>query len=767
VTQRARAAGGLAILLVGASAPLLAADNPAEVFELPSVQVVGTTPLPGLGVPLADVPGNVQLYGNRALDLQRPPSLTQFLDRNANSVAATSGQGNPFQQALTFRGFAASPLLGTPQGVSVFQDGVRINEAFGDVVNWDLLAPKAVSSIQLIPGSVPAFGLNTLGGALAIYTKSGAQYPGANVEVSGGSFGRIEVQAEAGGAHGDVDAYATARYLNDQGWADHNPSRLAQFFGKVGYQDATTDVDVSVTLADNTLQGAQTLPLSMLGNPKQAYTFPDTNENRVAFVAAKGSRFVDPTLLVGGNAYVRQYRNKNVSSNVNDDYGTPGDDGATQVNEAFNDRSTIDQRSWGAGVQVTKTLKTGAVAHQLVAGMTGDFGRTRFTQAAQTANFTADRGTVATGPYATDTDVDLANDYYGLYAADTIALAPQWTLTLAGRFNRARISIADRTGNDPALDGTHTYSRFSPAIGINWNPTPTLTAYAGYNEGMRAPTPIELTCADPSAPCKLPNQFLADPPLDMVVSKTFETGARGKVGGVATWSAALYRTDLDNDIQFIASGSGATNAGYFQNVGRTRRQGIELATDVRLGEWTLVARYSYLDATFRSSFAAASPNNSSADASGAIVVQPGDRIPAVPRNSLKLRAEYTPVARFTLGVDGVYASSQYALGDENNEDRNGRLPSYVVFNLDARYDLAPAWQVFANVSNLFDRRYQTVALLGANAFTGPGNTFGPSQGIAPAAEQFRASAAPRGAWIGVRYAFDVAPPPAAGNAAPR
>jgi outer membrane receptor protein involved in Fe transport len=651
--------------------------------------------------------------------------------------------------------------------VSVFQDGVRINEAFGDVVNWDLLAPKAISSIQLIPGSVPAFGLNTLGGALAIYTKSGAQYPGANVEVSGGSFGRVEVQAEAGGAHGDVDAYATGRYLNDRGWADHNPSRLAQFFGKVGYQDASTDVDVSVTLADNTLQGAQTLPLSMLGNPKQAYTYPDINENRVAFVAAKGSRFVDPTLLIGGNAYVRQYRNSNVSSNVNDGYGTPGDDGPLQVNEAFIDRSTVDQRSWGAGLQITKTLDTGTVAHQLVAGVTGDFGRTRYTLDAQTADFTADRGTVATGPYVTDTDVDLANDYYGVYVADTITLAPQWTLTLAGRFNRAKISIADRTGDDPALDGTHTFSRFSPAIGINWNPVPTLTAYAGYNEGMRAPTPIELTCADPTAPCKLPNQFLADPPLDMVVSKTFETGARGKWGSTTSWSAALYRTDLDNDIQFIASGSGATNAGYFQNVGRTRRQGIELAATTYVGPWSFVARYSYLDATFRSSFAAASPNNSSADASGAIVVQPGDRIPAVPRDSLKLRAEYAPVERFALGVDGVYASSQYALGDENNEDRNGRLPSYVVFNLNARYDITPALQIFANVSNLFDRRYQTVALLGANAFTGPGNSFGPSQGIAAEAEQFRASAAPRGAWIGIRYAFDVRPTAASAEPAPR
>ncbi|TMH16775.1 MAG: Plug domain-containing protein, partial [Betaproteobacteria bacterium] len=170
------------------------ADNPAEVFELPRVEVIGTTPLPGLGTALSDVPANVQVFGNRDFARQRPLDLTGFLDRNANSVGVGSGQGNPYQRDLNFRGFAASPLLGTPQGISVFQDGVRINEAFGDVVNWDLLPRSAISTIQLIPGSNPVFGLNTLGGALSVYTKSGAQYPGAAVELSTGSFGRRGAQ---------------------------------------------------------------------------------------------------------------------------------------------------------------------------------------------------------------------------------------------------------------------------------------------------------------------------------------------------------------------------------------------------------------------------------------------------------------------------------------------------------------------------------------------------------------------------------------------
>src|SRR5207244_12653910 len=162
----------------------------------PTVTVIGTTPLPGLGTPAKDVPANVQVFGARDLARQRPLDLTDFLDRNANSVGTGSGQGNAYQRDLSFRGFVASPLLGTPQGVSVFQDGVRINEAFGDVVNWDLLPPSAIESLQLIPGSNPVFGLNTLGGALAVYTKSGTRDPGVSIAADAGSFGRRTAEFE-------------------------------------------------------------------------------------------------------------------------------------------------------------------------------------------------------------------------------------------------------------------------------------------------------------------------------------------------------------------------------------------------------------------------------------------------------------------------------------------------------------------------------------------------------------------------------------------
>jgi iron complex outermembrane receptor protein len=511
---------------------------------------------------------------------------------------------------------------------------------------------------------------------------------------------------------------------------------------------------VSLTLADNTLQGTQTLPQPWLDTPTQAYTYPDINENRLVFVTTKGSRFLNESTLLGGNAYYRHYRNDNTSSNVNNDYGTL--DPVTnmpQTNEATNDRSVIAQTSWGLGAQLTVTDPIAGRKNQFIAGASGDFGSTGFTQQSQTANFSADRGTIATGPYVPVTDVGSDNRYLGAYFADTFALTEVWTLTVAGRYNHARVTIADRSGGDSGLNGAYSFTRFNPAVGLNFNPSSVLTAYATYNEGMRAPTPIELTCANAAAPCKLPNVFLADPPLQKVVSKTLEAGARGRIGVTAQWAAAFYRTNLDDDIAFIASGAGAGNVGYFQNVGQTRRQGVELMGTARWGELTLTLRYNHIDATFRSSFTAASPNNSSADANGAIAVSPGDRVPGIPADSAKLRIDWDPSERFALGAALVYASSQYAHGDENNQDSHGRVPGYAVANLDAQFSLTTDLLLFATVTNVTNRRYQNFGLLGSNAFTGPERSFGPAQGIAPEPEQFRGLGAPRGFWVGLRYSF--------------
>lgn len=263
--------------------------------------------------------------------------------------------------------------------------------------------------------------------------------------------------------------------------------------------------------------------------------------------------------------------------------------GVPNAVQATKDRMAIDQNSVGLGLQLTHQGQFAGKKNQLMIGAGVDFGRTGFIQDTQDAQFNANRGTDPIGPFLQQTSVATGNRYYGLFAAHTLTLDQRWTLSLSGRYNLARIRITDRSGKAPELNGEHSFARFNPALGLNFNPAPNLMVSAAYNEGMRAPTPIELTSADPTAPCKLPNNFLSDPALKKVVTKTIKVGARGKRGAAASWSVALYRTDLNDDIQFISSQGAGSNSGFFQNVGNTRRQGLELAGSGKWGRLALTA----------------------------------------------------------------------------------------------------------------------------------------------------------------------------------
>ncbi|MGD8790030.1 MAG: TonB-dependent receptor [Burkholderiales bacterium] len=732
------------------------AQNPVSELEAPTVEVVGTTPLPGLGTPVEDVPANVQIRTGKQIEEQKTTNIGDFLERNLGSVTVNNGQNNPFQPDLSFRGLTASPLLGTPQGLSVFMDGVRINEPFGDAVNWDLIPQNAISTINLIPGSNPVFGLNTLGGALSINTKSGFQYPGGSVTAYGGSWGRKVGQLEYGG-HGEKnDWYIAGTLFDEDGWRDYSSSEVRQLFAKWGREEAETDFDVSVMIADNDLSGTQALPVSFLYDRAQAYTWPDNNKNKLFFVNAKGSHFLSDTRFITGNVYLRDYENTNFSSNVNDDYENGSNNNCVNLNpdpdappcSAINDQSTTETTGYGGGLQMTFLNPLAGKDNSLTLGVSADLGDTRFQQEEQNAIFTDARGTLAQGDFELETDVDATNAYYGLFFTDTMRLNDITTLTLAGRYNYAKIEIEDRTGLEPQLNGSHTFKRFNPAIGLNVNPSSSLTTYASYSEGMRAPTPIELTCADPNAPCRLPNSFLADPPLDEVVSKTFEVGARGEIAQDWGWNAAIYNIDLSNDIQFISAGGAGINAGYFDNVGDTRRQGFELGGSYSAGSLRVLANYSYVNATYESSFAINSPNNSSADVNGDIQVNPGDQIPGIPEHAFKLRADYAFLQKWSVGGTVNYFGSQYMRGDENNQSDAGQVPSYTLVNLDARYQATQALQIFLKVQNVFDEEYETLGVLGENFFVN--GTFDSSNAQS---EPFLSVGSPRAAWVGVTYAF--------------
>jgi outer membrane receptor protein involved in Fe transport len=260
---------------------------------------------------------------------------------------------------------------------------------------------------------------------------------------------------------------------------------------------------------------------------------------------------------------------------------------------------------------------------------------------------------------------------------------------------------------DP-VNGSHSYHRVNPAVGLAWNPRADIGLFAGYSEAMRAPTAIELACADPATPCSLPTGFNGDPDLKAVVAHSIEAGFRGTIARRFAINGAVYRTMVDNDIQFIYDPSGL---GYFANLGRTERKGFELGLAADLSPVHVSASYGYVAATYRDSFI---------DANGDMVA-PGSRIAGVPGQSFKLRAAYRPISPLTLGANLIMVSSQYAHGDEAN--LNPAVPGYTLVNVDVRVTPLPRVELFAKVTNLFGVHYATFGVLGSNIYNGENTQF--------------------------------------------
>jgi len=728
------------------------------VQTLPPVEIITTTPVPGTGVPKDQIPSNVQTANDRRLRQVQSLNLPEFMSSQLPSVNVNEIQGNPYQMDVNYRGFTASPLLGTPQGLSVFLDGVRVNEAFGDIVNWDLIPKAALASITLLPGSNPLFGLNTLGGALSLQTKSGDTHPGTEIEIEGGSFRRISTDITHGRKLGETGhLFMAFSGLNEDGWRDDSPSRIRQLFIKAGQRSAGVSWDASLTHGDNQLIGNGALPESMLAQRReQIYTRPDLTENRTTQLTFNTTARASDHWELAGTAYVRRSRAATLNGDINDAYDPP------TVNEAgVENRTHTSTNGEGLAAQATWSGQP----HRVTLGLSHDRARSNFSQTQAVGDFDATRAVLPTQAAQTDAQIAGRSHTTSVYFSDLIALQPNLQLTLSGRFNDTRVNTVDEGRADLGLatnlDGEGRYRKFNPAIGATWQVTPGLTAYGGWSQGNRAPSPIELGCSDPANACVLPNALQSDPPLKQVVSRTLEAGVRGKLATGLRWNASAFRTINQDDLLFISNGLAA---GYFSNFGRTQRQGLELSVSQQSGALTWNASYSYLRATFESSACIVSEGNSTAETSaacpgpGEIEVKPGDRLPGLPAHSLKLSADLQASDTWSVGAQLRAQSWQYLRGNENNAHQggsagfqgNGRVPGFTVLDVTTGWKLRPGWELFAKLSNVFDRQYATGGLLGHNAFDANGVLLAPAD---RPQEQFLAPGAPRAGWVGLRVQF--------------
>jgi outer membrane receptor protein involved in Fe transport len=785
----------VAVAAALAAVPAMAQDEAPVSMEAPTVEVIGITPLPGLGVPRNEIPANVQAATEKDIERVQAINLPDFLNQAAPSLNVNEIQNNPYQPQVNYRGFTASPLLGEPQGLSVYQDGVRVNEPFGDVVNWDLIPQNAIANINIIPGSNPLFGLNTLGGALSVRTKSGAYFPNTDISAYGGSWGRWSVQAEHGGYSGNTDYFVAGTWFEEDGWRDFSPSEVGQLFGKFGWEDARTDLDFSITLADTDLTGNGVLPESMLEQRRdQIFTKPDNTQNKMYMFNLSGSHYVTDNQLLSGTAYYRHLRARTLNGDANDDFEDSVNDGACDPDDfsdpteiadceaavaaggfdedtAVNNRTRTDSDGYGLGLQYAFFQER----NRLTLGASFDEGKADFEQSSEGGVFDADRGVIVTDESELQNSLEGRTRTWSLFITDTFNITPQLLLTLSGRYNNTNVKTTDRlTLTPPNLDGDHDYDKFNPAIGLNWNPSEAFNTWAGWSQGNRAPSPIELGCADPDNPCTLPNALASDPFLEQVVAQTFELGVRGRLANGLGWSAAAYRTNLKDDILFVSTG---TSAGFFTNFGETRRQGLELGLSGDMGRFRWYANYAWVDATFESGACLLSENNSSRGTSAQcasddeIFVSPGDTIPGIPEHQFNIGLDFQATERWSIGMTARAFSDQFARGNENNRHQpgtftdnfgetrtfegSGEVDGFVVVNLTTRFRLAPRWEIFARVDNVFDEDYSTGAILAENPFNAAGTFQTNSEDWRR--ETFFAPGAPRAGWVGIRYVIERKP----------
>ena len=764
----------------------------AEKLTTGTINVYSTTPLPSIGLPLNIIPANIQIFDSK--DLRNQPDVT-FADQlinNAQGVTFSETQGNPWQPDVMFRGFSASPLAGTPQGMSVYVDGVRVNEAFGDTVHWDLIPNFAIQNMQIVPGSNPVYGLNTLGGAIAIQTKDGRNNRGVAVEAEGGSWGRKRALAQFGGVSkdGSIDYFFGAQNITEDGWRKHSPTHINQTFGKIGWQNESSKIDLSWIGAKNNMIGNGLTPIDMLGiSREEVHTTPDQTKNYLNHIALNASHWLNNNVMLSGNMYHRTSNRKTLNGDLNDDYNPDALSGGncaptdplTEENcsPGIMNRSRIKQRNMGFNLQSAFNQDIWGKKNQFITGVGYDLALTRLKQTEQLNDVDADgSGTQVTNGTWFDSrrmPINLSNEIetevnlggrartMSLFATDTLSLSQSWHLTASARYNHTKVINRDHitaTGLNSSLSGDHHFNRVNPSLGITYTPNDQLSVFGTYSESNRAPTSIELGCANPDVPCKLPNAMAGDPPLNQVVAKTYETGLRGKLTETFKWNTSIYRTMNHDDIHFIQS-STTTSLGYFDNVGRTKRQGFDLGLTGVIDKLFLRAGYSFVSAKYDSDLTLINEVNSTAGADdGEFQVRKGNYLAGIPKHQFKLRAQYEVLPKWTVGTNVVYYSDQFVHGNDNNSHVSGaltpgKLSGYTVVNLDSQVDVGQGWKVFAKAINIFDKDYYSAGRLGETYFSSSGAWDGTDAG-----ERSLTSVvpgAPRAGWIGVRYEFGGAP----------
>ena len=765
-TSRAFRLSAVALSVAGLfGAPVLYAqeqDAGREEKTLKEVEVVATSPLPGIGIEEDKLPYEVQSVTAEDIARGQTMNLTDYMARNLSGITINEVQGSPFQADIAYRGFRLSSILGSAQGLSVYLDGVRVNEPFGDVVNWDMIPEAAIGNVTLIPGSNPIYGLNTLGGALAFTTKSGLTAPGTELKVQAGSFGRKRIDVSHGSKDDDgYHRFVSATAFEESGWRDYSSGTLGNVFAKIGRQQNDSNWDLSLVVARSALLGNALLPSRNYG-PEGAdsptgsmyerkrdwiYTHSDKTWNDLNMLTFNFQRLLNDSTELSAMAYVRQGKRRAYSGDAEREASStvPG----TYEDEAVINYNNSRQTSYGGSVNYTRLLE----AHQLTLGASADASNIRYgASQAECEGLSDTRSPVDCDEAVRTSGVHGKTSALGIYASDTWTMNERTFVTGAARFNHA--TVANTITNYEDGVGTarpresFSYNSLNPSLGVSYKAASAVTVFGNIGQSNRVPTVIELGCADPNEPCRLPTGLQADPYLKQVIARTIEFGTRWRLSSESEFTASVYRSENKDDILFRAVS--VTGLGYFSNFSRTRRQGIDLSARTEIGDVSLNVSYNYLDATYQDDGELFGGERN-------ITVRPGTRIAGLPKHTVRISADWRAQPKLTIGGTVLATSSLVSQGNEDGligdgEKVNASVKGYALLNLHANYEASKGLDYFVRVNNVLDTRFETYGMMALNMFDQNGNQLG-SPTAPPTVSRFIAPGAPRNFMVGLRYRF--------------
>ena len=740
-----------------------------------TIDVYSSSPLPSIGLPKNMVPANIQTINSNELDAQSGVSIADFMVNNLQGVTVNEIGGNPFQLELNFRGYNATPISGNPQGLSVYIDGIRANQPFSNTVLWDLIPNFSISNMQMVAGSNPVYGLNTLGGAMSMQTKSGQNFKKEVIDVSAGSWARNTSVVEVGGvlADSNMDYYIGFEHFNENGWRKFSPSHVNQIFGKLGFESEMSRYEVTYTGAHNLLIGNGLTPKDLLGAERDGvHTLEDETKNEYSQLALNMSHFFNEESMIAGNIYYKRSDRATYNGDLNDDYcdSTRGDEDECSVEslaayDADNDdtnlyegvlnRTNTLQDAFGINLQTTFDQDWYDRRNQIIVGVSAEYSQIKFKQTEQEVKTLALNGFFGGDLQGIEQATGLTGKTktYGAFVTNTHSLNDRLNINTAIRYNHVQVDNRDTfngPGSSASLTGKHHFERFNPSIGVTFQPNEILSTYASYSESSRAPTSIELGCANPAQPCNLPTQMADDPPLNQVVAKTLEGGVSGKVTKDTSWNMSIYHAINHDDILFVYANA-SNGLGYFTNVDETTRKGLDVGVSTKFNKLSLNFNYGFVMAQYGTNFTLVSEVNSSAS-DDVIQVSDGDYLPNIPKHHLKIRADYEIKPRWNIGATLTAFTESYMMGNENQQHDSsgglqGEIPGYAVVNLDSQYNFHDNWELHAKVINLFDQDYYSGGRL-AQTSVQTDRSFGDERSVASLIP-----GAPRAGWVGISKSF--------------